>query len=219
MKKSSLLVLAALVLMVGSAFSQSGAFAPYVDAGISASSTFTGTNSVTAINPNYTVGAGIESSTKYLLLDVHANFNSQNYRTFGISAIGSGDAYAATVQGTGFLKVGKLLLGGGTFYQDTVTAKTIRSLDPSAGQTFVPLIGGGFQFSRDRITALYELPGRSATNQRTVDFHNEIFLTKKGHLRLTQDVSLNSSVASAPALNVSQRISGGSAGAGIKLVF
>jgi hypothetical protein len=219
MKKSFLLVLAALVLMVGSAFAQSGAFAPYVDAGISGSSTLTASSSVTAINPNYTVGAGIESSTKYLLLDVHANFNSQNYRTFGISAIGSGDSYAATVQGTGFLKVGKLLLGGGTFYQDTVTAKTIRGLFPNAGQTFVPLIGGGFQFSRDRITALYELPGRSATNQRTVDFHNEVFLTKKGHLRLTQDISLNTAVQNVPTTNITQRISGGSAGVGLKLVF
>jgi len=218
--KAILSIFAVLAILVGSAFAQSGAFAPYVQAGISASSTFTGNNSVTARNPNYIVGAGIESSTKHLLLDVNANFNSQDYRTFGISGLNN-NSYAATVTGTGFLKVGKLLLGGGTYYKNTVTTGTISKLLPGAGDVFVPLVGGGFQFSRDRITAVYELPGRSATNQRTVDFHNEVFLTKKGHLRLTQDVSLNSSVAQITNsnLSLSQRVSGGSAGAGLKLVF
>jgi hypothetical protein len=211
-------ILAVLTLLVSGASAQS-AFAPYVDAGISASSTFTGNSSVTARNPNYNVGAGIESSTKHLLLDVNAQFNSGDYRTFGTAL--NGTAYAATVTGTGYLKLGKLLLGGGTFYKNTVTASEMRNLLPNAGNTFVPLIGGGFQFSRDRVTAVYELPGRSASNQRTVDFHNEIFLTKKGHLRLTQDLSLNSSVEQITAANLhfSQRISGGTAGAGLKLVF
>lgn len=204
-----------LILAVGLASAQT--IAPYVDAGIGASSTFTGSTSITARNPNYNVGAGVEINTKRLLLDVNAQFNTGNYRTFGISELKS-SSYAATVTGTGFVKVGKLLLGGGTFYKDTVTSASIRNLIPSAGQTFVPLVGGGFQFSRDRITALYELPGRSATNQRTVDFHNEIYLTKKGHLRLTQDVALNTSV---PPVNpfFNQRVSGGSAAAGLKLVF
>lgn len=214
MKSSVLSILAVLTLLVGSAFSQNGAFAPYVDASIGASSTITGNSTATAKNPNYSLGVGVESSTKHLLLDVNAQFNTANYRTFGLT---NGASYAATVQGTGFLKVGKLLLGGGTFYKDTVTPSTLRALLPSAGQTFVPLAGGGFQFSRDRITALYELPGRSANNQRTVDFHNEIFLTKSAHLRLTQDVSLNSSVYGSSSIN--QRISGGSAQAGLKFVF
>lgn len=216
--KSLFSILAVLTLLVGGAFAQSGVFAPYIDAGISASSTFTGNSAVTARNPNYNVGAGIESSTKHLLLDVNAQFNSADYRTFGTPGSSS---YAATVTATGFLKFGKLLVGGGTFYKNTVTSGTIRNLLPNAGNTFVPLIGGGFQFSRDRITAVYELPGRSATNQRTVDFHNEIFLTKSAHLRLTQDVSLNSSVAQITASDVtlSQRLSGGSAAAGLKLVF
>lgn len=216
MKKFAMLF-AVMALLVSAAFAQNGAFAPYVDAGISASSTFTGNSSVTARNPNYIVGAGIESSTKHLLLDLNASFGSGNYRAFGLSGIKT-SSYAATVQGTGFVKINHLLLGGGAFYKDTITSASIRSLIPSAGQTFVPLVGGGFQFSRDRITALYELPGRSATNQRTVDFHNEIFLTKSAHLRLTQDLALNTSVPpSNPFFN--QRVSGGTAAAGLKLVF
>ncbi len=209
-------ILAVLALLVGSAFSQSGAFAPYVDASIGGSSTFTGNASVTAHNPNYIVGVGIESSTKRLLLNVDANFSTADYRAFGAPGANS---FAGTVTGEGFFKVGSLLLGGGALYKDQVTNGKVSALIPGSAQTFVPLVGGGFQFSRDRITAVYDLPGRSATNQRTVDFHNEIFLTKKAHLRLTQDLSINT----ADNLNVPSvgtvRVSGGQAAAGLKFVF
>lgn len=217
MKSFIVTILAALVLLVGVASAQSGAFAPYVQAGISGSSTFTGNSNVTAHNPNYIVGAGIESSTKYLLIDVNANFNSQDYRTFGVTSL-NGNAYAATVSGTAFFKAGRVLLGGGTYFKTTVSTTSINKLIPGAGDTFVPLVGGGFQFSRDRITAVYELPGQSANNQRTVDFHNEVFLTKKGHLRLTQDLAINTSVPPTGSF-INQRVSGGTAGAGLKVVF
>lgn len=216
MKKMFALLVTALALMIGSAFAQNSAFAPYVDAGIGGSSTFTGNSSVTAHNPNYIVGAGIESSTKHLLLDVNANFQTADYRAFGAPGANS---FSGTVTGTGFLKIGSLLLGGGTYYKDQVSNGNLKGLIPGSAQTFVPLIGGGFQFSRDRITAVYELPGRSATNQRTVDFHNEIYLTKKAHLRLTQDLSINT----ADNLNLpgvgTVRVSGGQAAAGVKVVF
>jgi len=202
--------------MVGSAFSQNGAFAPYVDAGIGGSSTFTGNGAVTAHNPNYIVGAGIESSTKHLLLNLDANFQSADYRTFGLA---SGDNYAATVTGTGYLKIGHLLLGGGTLYRDNVIGGNIRSIIPNLqSTTFVPLVGGGIQFSRDRFTALYELPGRSGLNQRTVDFNNEFFLTKSAHLRLTQQVSINTADTGVPSIG-SVRVSGGQAAVGLKFVF
>jgi hypothetical protein len=61
------LFLAVIALFVSLAFvspanAQNGAFAPYVDAGIS------GTNGGTIglSNPNFRVGGGIESSTKHL---------------------------------------------------------------------------------------------------------------------------------------------------------
>lgn len=215
-KSFALSILAVLALMVGSAFSQNGAFAPYVDAGIGGSSTFTGAANVTAHNPNYIVGAGIESSTKHLLLNLDARFESANYRTFGLA---NGDNYAATVTGTGFVKVGHLLLGGGTLYRDNVIGGNVRSLLPNLqSTTFVPLVGGGVQFSRDRFTAVYELPGRSGVNQRTVDFNNEFFLTKSAKLRLTQQVSINTSDTGVPSIG-SVRVSGGSANVGVKFVF
>jgi hypothetical protein len=215
-KSTLLAILATLVLLVGAASAQSGVFAPYVDASIGGSSTFTGNASVTAHNPNYIVGAGIESSTKHLLLDVNGTFSTADYRAFGKPGANS---FAGTITGTGYLKVGKLLLGGGTLYKDQVSNGNLKGLIPGSAQTFVPLVGGGFQFSRDRITAVYELPGRSATNQRTVDFHNEIFLTKSAHLRLTQDLSINTADnLSVPGVGTA-RVSGGQAAAGLKFVF
>src|SRR5271157_2673616 len=208
-------ILAALVLMVGSAFSQ---IKPYVDAGVGYQSTFTGTSSVTASNPSFNLGAGVELNSKLLLIDVNGQFNTQNVRNF---ANYNTSAFAGTVTGTGYAKIGKnLLLGGGALYQDTVINGNFKGLIPTSATTFVPLVGGGFQFSRDRVTALYELPGRSATNQRTVLLHNEFYVTKSGSVRLTQDVSGNSSVAQITSSGpLSQRISGAQGSAGIKFVF
>lgn len=210
--KSIAVIFAAIVLMVGSAFAQTR---PYVDAGVTYSSTFNGTASLTSQNPSFNVGAGIESNSKHLLLDLNGQFNTGNIRNFQNY---NTSAFTGTVTGTGFLKVGHILLGGGALYSDQVING--KFILPSV-TTFVPLVGGGLQFSRDRITALYELPGRSATNQRTVLFHNEFFVTKSGRIRLTQDVSGSSSVnqITASNLSISQRISGGSASGGIKFVF
>jgi len=209
-------LLAALVLMVGSAFAQNGAIAPYVDAGVGVSSTFTGTGSVTASNPSYNVGAGIESSTKHLLLDANGQFSSGNVRAFGAGTSGT---YAATITGTGYFKLGHILVGGGALYNNVVTGGNFATLLPQRN-TFVPEIGGGFQFSRDRITALYELPGKSAVGNRTVNVHNEIFVTKSAHVRLTQDVSFNSSTNGGLTVDgYNTRITGGTASAGLKFVF
>jgi hypothetical protein len=209
---------AAVVLMVSSAFAQSGAIAPYVDAGIGISSSVTGTGSVTASNPNYFVGVGVESSTKHLLLDVNGQFSTANFYNFKISEIKT-NTYAARVQGTGYLKLGKLLVGGGALYNNVVVDGNISSLIPQRN-TFVPLVGGGFQFSRDRITALYELPGRSATGARNFDIHNEIFVGKSAHLRLTQDVNIASNLNGGLVLDgVNTRVTGASASAGVKFVF
>jgi len=215
MKTTLLSILAVLALFVGSAFSQ---VKPYVDAGVGYQSTFTGTSSVTASNPSFNLGAGVEINSKLLLIDVNGQFNTQNVRNFQNY---NTSAFAGTVTGTGYAKVGKLLLGGGALYTDQVINGNFKGLIPTSATTFVPLVGGGFQFSRDRVTALYELPGRSATNQRTVLLHNEFYVTKKGGIRLTQDVSGNSSInqLTASGVSLSQRISGAQGSAGIKVVF
>lgn len=214
--KTIAMVFAVVALMVSAAFAQNGAVAPYVDAGIGISSTLTGTGSLSASNPNYFLGAGIESSTAHLLLDVNGQFFTGNVRTFGQ---GTNGTYAATITGTGFLKLGHILVGGGALYNNVVSSGDFSSLIPNRN-TFVPEIGGGFQFSRDRITALYELPGRSATGNRTFNIHNEIFLIKSAHVRLTQDVSVNSSTEGGLVVDgVNTRVTGGTAAAGLKFVF
>ncbi len=206
----------AILLSVGASTTsaQNGAFAPYVDAGISVSSTTSGTNTFTASNPNYVLGAGIESSTKHLLLDLDGQFSTQNVRTFGF---GSGSAYTGTVTGSGYLNLGGFLLGGGARYRDLVTGGNFATMNPFANKdSLVPFVGGGYQFSRDRILVDYVLPGRSADpGQREVDFHNEIFLTKGAHFRLTQDVVAASSTPFGPGF----RVTGISAGVGLKVVF
>lgn len=219
MKKTFLLsMIMVLALAVGSAFGQSGVFAPYVDGGIGISSTVTGTGSVTASNPNYFVGVGVESSSKFLLLDVNSQFSTANINSFKFSQVKT-SSYAAKLQGTGYLKLGKLLVGGGALYNNVVADGDLSSLIPNRN-TFVPTIGGGFQFSHDRITALYELPGRSATGARNFDIHNEIFVGKSAHLRLTQDVNLASNTDGGLVVDgVNTRITGANAAAGLKVVF
>jgi hypothetical protein len=213
-------VLVLALTFAGTASAQNGVFAPYVDAGISVSSTLTGTGSLTARNPNYQVGGGIESSSKYLLLNFDGQFNSQNVRTFGF---GPNASFTGTLTGTGFYKAGKhLLLGGGVKWSDQVTNGQISSLIPSSINQLAPLVGAGLEFSRDRFTVLYVLPGRNTTvNQREVDFHNELYITKSAHFRLTTDVTGSTGDVGVPILGLNNtiRISGGSAAVGIKFVL
>lgn len=207
----------ALALFAAPANAQNSVFAPYVDAGIGASSTFTGTGSITARNPDYRFGAGIESNTSHFLFDVNGQFDSANIRTFGLA---NGDSFTGTINGQGYYKVGWLLLGGGVRWSDQVVNGNLHALIPNVTE-LVPLVGGGAQFKRDRFTLLYVLPGRSAVlHQRELDFHNELYLTKSGHFRLTQDVVAQSGDTGLPVPGITgTRISGGSAGVGIKFVF
>src|SRR5208337_4311257 len=96
--RSISMFLAVVALLIGTAFAQNGAFAPYVQAGIGGSSTATGTSNITASNPNYIVGAGIESSTKHLLLNLDATFGTANYRSFGLKGVNP-SSYNMTVTG------------------------------------------------------------------------------------------------------------------------
>jgi hypothetical protein len=214
----------AILLLVGatSASAQNGAFAPYVDAGVSVSSTFTGQGSLTARNPNYNFGAGIESSTSRLLLDINGQFNTQNVRGFDAPTI---DSYKGTISGSGYLKVSHLLLGGGVRWSDQIlnfNSASLAALARPNVNELVPFVGGGVQFSRDRFLVSYVLPGRATTtNQYEADFHNEVFLFKNGHIRLTQDVVGSSGITgtTVAGIRASTRLAGGSAGAGLKFVF
>lgn len=196
---------------------QSHLFAPYVDAGISASSTFTGTGSVSASNPNYNVGLGIESNEKYTYFNFDGQFSSANIRTFGL---GSGDAFTGTLVAEGYGKIHWLLIGGGVRWSDQVINGDVSALIPNVNE-LVGRVGMGAMFSRDFFTLNYVLPGRNTVaHQNEVDFHNELNLTRGGHFRLTQDLvgSTGDSGVVIPGLSTA-RLSGGSAGVGVKVVF
>lgn len=192
--------------------------APYADFGVSASSTFTGTDGLTASNPNYNAGIGIESDTRHLLLDANGQFYTGNVRTFSNFSKAS---FKGTINVSGYAKLGFLLVGGGARYSDQVVSGQVSALIPSSINELVPYVGGGAQFSRDRFTIVYVLPGRSTSlNSREFDFHNELYLTKGGHFRLTADVVGVTGDTGLPIRGLQgTRISGGSAGAGIKVVL
>lgn len=225
MKKLSFAVLVLTLLCFLSiappAHAQNGAFAPYVDAGISVSSTVSGTGGLTASNPDYRLGLGVESSSSHFLLDLNGQFDSQNVRTFGF---GANSSYMGTINGSGYFKLGpSVLVGGGVRWSDQITGGNLKGLIPSSINQLQPFVGGGFQLSHDRFLANYILPGRNeVAGQREIDFHNEIFLGTKGvrkHIRLTQDVNWVSSTPAVAGQTLAQRITGSSAGVGVKFVF
>ena len=109
--KKLMLFFAALTFLVGTAFAQNGAFAPYVDGAVSVSAANAESLTSTS-NPNFKVGAGIESSTKYLLLDANAQFNSGNLSGFQ-GLVSNTGGYTGRVEGSAYYKFfGKVLVGG-----------------------------------------------------------------------------------------------------------
>jgi hypothetical protein len=206
MKVLTLAVIAlfAALALVAPAHAQNGAFAPYGTIGI----TGTGTGSVlNSSTPSANVGVGIESSTKHLLLDV-------NYQESFANGFSTASGYTGKVTGSGYLKIFKVVLvGGGASYSNQVTGFTtiqqgeegVRSFFTSVNVAQArPFVGGGFNFSRDRIIANYILPGGfSITNinppvaDRSFNVTNEIILGKTGirkHLRFTQTLSFSSNL-------------------------
>jgi hypothetical protein len=236
--KKFMLFLAALTFFVGTAFAQNGKFAPYADGSVSVSAA--NAQSLTAIsNPNFRVGGGIESSTKYLLLDANAQFNSGNLAGLQGLVKNTG-GYTGRAEGSAYYKFfGKILVGGGAFWSNQVATGTglVSSVKTSFNYNQVrPFVGLGLDFSHDRLIVDYDLPGidqikgaglaNAFTGVHSQDFtiKNEILLGKTGffkHVRLTQEVGLdsaNTNLAGAVSL-AGLRTSAITAGAGIKLVL
>lgn len=215
------LIVATLLLVLGlsgTASAQNGKFAPYVDAGIGISSTLSGTGSLTSSNPNFRVGVGVESSSKYVLLDINGQFDTQNIRSFtSLSGLRGGDSYKGTVNASGYLKLNHLLVGVGARWSDRITDPNFKGLIPTSINELTSYVSAGAQFGRDRVTVSYVLPGRNAEyHAREVDFHNEIFLTKGAHFRLTQDLV---GISSTPGNLGGRRVTGGSGSVGLKVVI
>jgi hypothetical protein len=200
----SFLALATLLFVGAStASAQNGAFAPYTTIGITGSGTGSVLNSTT---PSGNAGIGIESSTKHLLLDV-------NYNATFANGFSTGSGYTGKVTGSGYLKLGALLVGGGAYYSNQVTGfTTVKEVEEGVKTFFTginvtqarPFVGVGLQFSHDRIIGNYILPGGfSITNinppvaDRSFNVTNEIFLGKSGlrkHIRLTQTLAFTSNL-------------------------
>jgi hypothetical protein len=209
------------VLLLGAApvvLAQNGAFAPYVDAGIGfVSSTATSTVGGQG-NPTYTVGAGIESSTKPFLLDVNGQYTGTNL---------TGSGYVGQINASGYLKLGGLLVGGGGYWSQL----SVNSFNIPAGDTTKqvlngvlhaahPVVGGGYQFKHDRFLVNYVLPvgANALPNERVFNLHNEIFLAN-AHFRITQDLTFNSYDLSDVTSYSQLRTLATSGGVGLKLVF
>ncbi len=225
MKSFFLSLAVAVLLFVGvqAASAQNGPVAPYVDAGISATHS---TGTVGLANPNYRVGGGIESSTKHLLLDANVQFDSANLSGFR-NVLNANGGYTATVTGSAYLKLHGFLAGGGAFYSNQVVSENFGNSIASINRDQVrPFIGGGYQFSSDRILVNYVLPGQDNIGvlndlnlgDRTIQVRNEIFLGKTGfrkHLRFTQNLDVSSNLLN----GAGTRQTAVTAGAGLKLVL
>jgi hypothetical protein len=196
--KSLFTILAVLVLAVGSAFAQNGAFAPYVEG------TITTAPGSSATGANYSVGVGLESSTKHLLLDANGVFNTAQVTT------GTGSGYSGVLTAQGYLKIGKhLLAGGGADWVINTNGFSFSNFYSTARQSANPFVGGGVQLGRLRSIVTYQLPGDNAiAGQRFFQVQNELRLSK--HLRATVPISFNSIAGKYTATSV---------GGGLKFVF
>jgi hypothetical protein len=223
----ALTVLVAALAFTAPVHAQNGSFAPYGTIGI----TGTGTGSVlNQQTPSANVGVGIESSTKHLLLDV-------NYQESFANGFSTASGYTGKVTGSGYLKIFKVVLvGGGASYSNQVTGFTTVQQAGEGVRTFFqgvnvtqarPFIGGGFNFTRDRIIANYILPGGfSITNinppvaDRSFNVTNEFFLGKTGlrkHIRFTQTLAFSSNLTGSTSTIL--RATTWTGGGGLKFVL
>ena len=191
-----------ILLFATGAHAQNSAFAPYGTASVSGTSVG---SVLTPSNPNYAVGLGVESSTTHLLLDVNGNFSGGFAAISG--AVHNSGGYEINLQGSAYLRLNNILIGGGALYAQQVapgvtiqsTASTFSTTISNNRNQIRPFVGIGYQFSRDRAILSYVLPGRDATGSvptvadRTVNFSNEVFLGRSGvisHFRFTQNISI-----------------------------
>jgi hypothetical protein len=199
-------------------FAQDGAFAPYVNGAIGFTSNMATSTIGGQGNPTYMVGAGIESSTKPLLLDINGQYTGTNL---------TGTGYVGQINASGYIKLGGLLVGGGGYWSqlsvnsfNIPTGDTTKEVVNGVLHAAHPLVGGGFQFKHDRVLVNYVLPvgANALPNERVFNVHNEIFLAK-AHFRLTQDLAFNSYDLSAVRSFSQARTLADSGSFGVKFVF
>ena len=145
MKRFALIIaVVAFVLTLGTvtASAQNGAFAPYATAGVSVQGGQL--NYVGKTNPNFAFGGGLESSTKHLLLDANANYNTANN-------VVTNNGYTVDAQASGYLKLGDLLAGAGVNESITNLSRPLLrsclSLRPTKGSIPTSASAGRLQSS------------------------------------------------------------------------
>lgn len=198
MKHLALALVTSILLFVGGAFAQNGAFAPYV------AGTITTAPGSPATGASYSVGAGIESSTKHLLLDANGMFNTAKVTS------GTGSGYNGTITAQGYYKLfGHVLAGGGADVVINTNGFTFGNFVSTARTSANPFVGGGLQAGRFRSILTYQLPGKDAVpGQRSFQLNSELGVTK--HVRVTVPVAVNSLAGKYTATSV---------GGGLKFVF
>lgn len=190
MKRFALLfaVLTLAVFAASSAKAQNGVFAPYVTAGVSVQGG--GIDYTNKTNPNFVLGGGIESSTKYLLLDVNSTYNTADN-------VVTSNGYTVNTQASGYFKLSHVLVGAGVNSSiNNVTPSTLqKKLGAVSTQSFHPFVGVGYETSKLRVEGTYLLPAKDAlNNERIANGTAEVFLAK--HVRATGGVQLDSADSS-----------------------
>jgi hypothetical protein len=175
----------AVFIGVTHASAQNGAFAPYVTAGVSVQSG--GTDWTNKTNPNFALGGGIESDTKYFLFDTNAAYNTADN-------VITRNGYTVTAQASGYVKVFDHILAGvgvnESFNNITPSLAQIK-LGAVSTQGYHPYVGVGYETSKLRVIGNYLLPAKdSIPNERILNGTGEVFLTK--HIRATSSVQLDS---------------------------
>jgi hypothetical protein len=175
-----------------------GIFQPYVDGSI------TTAPGSPATGASYSVGAGIESNTNRLLLDVNGSFNTAKVTS------GTGSGYNGTITGQGYYKLfSHVLAGGGASVVINTNGFTFSNFASTARNSANPFVGAGLQAGRFRSILTYQLPGKDAVaGQRNFQFSNELAVSR--HFRLTVPVGVNS---------IGGRYTATSVGGGVKLVL
>lgn len=190
-------VLAAITLLVSGAVAQNGPFAPYV---LGTISTAPGSS-----NENYSVGVGLESSTKHLLLDANGMFNT--------ASVANGAGHAGTLQAQGYYKLfSHILLGGGANWAINTSTFNAKNFVNTARTSASPFVGGGVLLGRLRSILTYQIPSNSdpLPGQRAFNINSELGLTE--HLRVVVPIAINS-------YDTTNRVTVTQVGAGLKFVF
>lgn len=163
-----------LLFLVLSTISLFGQVSPYVLGGLNFSNSGFQTVSGNA-------GGGIQLSTKHLFSDSSAVYILT--RKSNDNTVDNFHAHVWQTEGTGFLRTGKYFFGGGVQYHKLNTTNYMK-------QSYNPEFGGGREWDKVRLTALYYLPGNDWQNDEQ-GVKVSLWANPKGHLFAKVTIGVN----------------------------